>query len=205
MSTQESCPIPPNDTLFQAYHDNEWGMPVIDDTKLFEKVCLEGFQSGLSWKTILHRRENFRSAFEGFDIPTVAKYSQADLSRLMSDTGIIRNRRKIESAVNNANRAIELQAEFGSLRSFFWSFEPLKADRPQSLTLAWLKDNPTSPASVLMSKSLKMRGWSYVGPTTLYALMQALGMVNDHVQGCPAREIVEKARGNLVRQDTHHD
>lgn len=180
-------------------------MPVIDDTKLFEKVCLEGFQSGLSWKTILHRREHFRLAFEGFDIPTVAKYSEIDVAKLMKDSRIIRNRRKIESTVNNANRAIELQAEFGSLRRFFWNFEPLKANRPEKLSLAWLKDNPTSPESVLMSKTLKKRGWSYVGPTTLYALMQALGMVNDHVHDCPTREIVEKARDNLVRLDTHHD
>ncbi len=199
MPATEECPVPIDDSVFQRYHDSEWGMPVISDTQIFEKVCLEGFQAGLSWQTILHRREHFRNAFVGFDIAKVASFTEIDVENLLQNKNIIRNRRKISSAVNNANRALELQQEFGSLASFFWSYEPKPENRPIHISRDWLKANPTSTESVRLSKALKKRGWSFVGPTTMYALMQALGLVNDHVQSCPARIRVQRARQQLIR------
>lgn len=199
MQLCEVCPVPNGDTLFQHYHDTEWGMPVTCDRRIFEKVCLEGFQAGLSWQTILHRREQFRHAFAEFDINRVALFSEKEVDKLVLNEGIIRNRRKILSAINNANRAIELQREFGSLAAFFWSFEPATKNRPSHISLDWLKDNPSSSESVELSKELKKRGWSFVGPTTMYALMQALGLVNDHVHSCPARVKIEQARNSLKR------
>jgi DNA-3-methyladenine glycosylase I len=184
---------------YERYHDVEWGRPVKDDTRLFEKICLEGFQSGLSWLTILRKRENFRKAFHGFDIPAVAAMGERDVERLVGDAGIIRHRGKIASTINNARRALELQAEAGSLAAWFWSHEPDPATRPQEPSWQWLRANPVSPQSVAMSKDLKKRGWSFVGPTTAYAFMQAMGLVNDHVCGCFCRSEIESARRNFER------
>lgn len=184
---------------YLTYHDEEWGHPVTDDTRLFEKICLEGFQSGLSWLTILRKRENFRAAFAGFDIPAVAAFGERDVERLLADTGIVRHRGKITSTINNAKRALELQSEFGSLAAYFWSQEPGKSHRPEKMTLEWALANPISVTSTAISKDLKKRGWSFVGPTTVYAFMQAMGLVNDHLDGCFCREIVQKKRDALKR------
>ncbi|TDH38469.1 DNA-3-methyladenine glycosylase I [Pseudohoeflea suaedae] len=181
------------------YHDHEWGLPVADDVRLFEKICLEGFQSGLSWLTILRKRENFRSAFAGFDFHKVATFGDADVERLVQDAGIIRHRGKIVSTINNANRAIELQKECGSLAAYFWSWEPGAADRPAAMDYATLRANPTTEISTRISKDLKKRGWSFVGPTTVYAFMQAMGLVNDHIAGCECRAKVDKARADFER------
>jgi DNA-3-methyladenine glycosylase I len=186
---------------YERYHDEEWGRPVADDTRLFEKICLEGFQSGLSWLTILRKRENFRQAFHGFDIPRVAAMGEADIERLLGNAGIIRHRGKIASTINNARRALELQAEKGSLAAYFWSFEPDENARPQELTWAWLRANPVSPQSSAISKDLKKRGWSFVGPTTVYAFMQAMGLVNDHIQGCICRHEIETLRRDFPRPE----
>ncbi|MDO6962434.1 DNA-3-methyladenine glycosylase I [Rhizobium alvei] len=172
---------------YMHYHDNEWGYPVHDDIRLFEKICLEGFQSGLSWLTILRKRENFRKAFAGFDFETVARFDDADIARLLEDKGIVRHRGKIVSTINNAQRAITLRDEFGSLDAYFWRFAPLPGERPDEIDLTWLKANPVSPASTRLSKDLKKRGWTFVGPTTVYAFMQAMGLVNDHLPGCWCR------------------
>lgn len=189
------CQVPDDDPLFQRYHDSEWGLPVTTDRGLFEKVCLEGFQSGLSWQIILHKREAFRLAFDNFDIDTVASYQARHIEKLMANPGIVRNRRKIVSAVNNAERARALKDEFGSLKTFFWQFQPDRRSRPRQVTRDWLAANPVSDESINMAKALKKRGWTFVGPTTLYALMQATGIINDHVHGCPVRQVVEHARG----------
>ena len=184
---------------YLRYHDQEWGRPVADDIRLFEKICLEGFQSGLSWLTILRKRENFRSAFAGFDFDKVAEFTDADVERLLQDAGIIRHRGKIVSTINNARRAQELTAEAGSLAAWFWRFEPGPAERPTKLDWATLKAMPTTAVSVRISKELKKRGWTFVGPTTVYAFMQAMGMVNDHVEGCFCRAEVEKQRAKFKR------
>lgn len=176
------------------YHDTEWGRPVTDDHRLFEKICLEGFQSGLSWLTILRKRDNFRAAFAGFDFEKVAQFDDDDIERLVQDAGIIRHRGKIVSTINNARRALALRDEFGSLARYFWSFEPMPEERPDVFDLATLRANPTTPASVRLSKDLKKRGWTFVGPTTVYAFMQAMGMVNDHIEGCCCRAGVEAER-----------
>lgn len=184
---------------YMRYHDEEWGRPVIDDIRLFEKICLEGFQSGLSWLTILRKRENFRAAFAGFDFEKVALFDDADIERCVADAGIIRHRGKIVSTINNARRAIELKREFGSLARYFWSYEPGTGDRPGMVDRAYIAANPTTPVSVRISKDLKKRGWTFVGPTTVYAFMQAMGLVNDHVEGCFCRSEVEAIRKALVR------
>lgn len=184
---------------YLAYHDNEWGVPVSDDLRLFEKICLEGFQSGLSWLTILRKRENFRAAFDGFDFHRVAQYDQADVERLLADKGIVRHRGKIESTINNAKRAIELVAEKGSLAAYFWSFEPGSKDRPAVVDYPTLIANPKTETSIRISKDLKKRGWSFVGPTTVYAFMQAMGLVNDHIEGCHCRAHIEKLRESFKR------
>jgi DNA-3-methyladenine glycosylase I len=184
---------------YRRYHDEEWGRPVTDDIRLFEKICLEGFQSGLSWLTILRKRENFRAAFAGFDFVEVARFGEADIARCLADAGIIRHRGKIVSTINNAARAIELRREFGSLAKFFWSFEPAPHLRPAAMDLATLRANPTTPVSVQLSKVLKKRGWTFVGPTTVYAFMQAMGMVNDHLDGCFCRPDVEILRREFRR------
>ena len=184
---------------YRRYHDEEWGRPVTDDFRLFEKICLEGFQSGLSWLTILRKRENFRAAFDGFDFDKVAEFGEEDVARLLADTGIIRHRGKIVSTINNAGRARELRDEFGSLAKFFWSFEPGTHERPEMMDLATLRANPTTPVSVLLSKTLKYRGWTFVGPTTVYAFMQAMGLVNDHLDGCFCRQEVDELRLRFKR------
>lgn len=173
---------------FEAYHDLEWGFPVADDVRLFEKLCLEGFQSGLSWRTILAKRESFRRAFAGFDFHRVARFDEKQVERLMRDDGIVRHRGKIEAAIHNAGQALVLQAEFGSLAAYFWQYEvdPAHAARPQTVS--------SSPEAVALSKDLKRRGWKFVGPTTSYAFMQAMGLVNDHVVGCMVASRVTQAR-----------
>lgn len=193
-NADESCPVPAGDSLFKRYHDVEWGVPVDDDNRIFEKLCLEGFQSGLSWRTILHRREAFREAFANFDLQQVAGFSQIDINKLCSNKAIVRNRRKIESVINNAHCSISLQKEVGSLAAFFWQFEPPAAQRPKQVTLEWLRCNPYTVASTRLSKALKTRGFSFVGPTNMYALMQALGLVNDHVHSCPRSSEITRLR-----------
>jgi DNA-3-methyladenine glycosylase I len=189
------CSWAGNDPLYIDYHDKEWGRPVISDTRLFEKVCLEGFQSGLAWITILRKRENFRKAFAGFDIDTVAKMGDADIERMLGDAGIVRHRGKIASTINNAKRAQELQKEFGSLAAYFWSFEPAPVKGP--IVAGQIPAH--TDVSKAISKDLRKRGWSFVGPTTVYAFMQAMGMVNDHVDGCFCHAEVEAERGKLKR------
>lgn len=184
---------------YRRYHDEEWGRPVTDDVRLFEKICLEGFQSGLSWLTILRKRENFRAAFAGFDFHAVAAFGDDDIARCLADAGIIRHRGKIVSTINNARRAIDLTAEFGSLSGYFWSYEPDASERPERMDYATLSANPTSPTSIRLSKDLKRRGWTFVGPTTVYAFMQAMGLVNDHIEGCCRRAPTEELRSRLVR------
>jgi DNA-3-methyladenine glycosylase I len=184
---------------YARYHDAEWGFPVTDDTRLFEKICLEGFQAGLSWLTILRKRENFRAAFAGFDVDRVARFTPARVGKLLADPGIVRHRGKIESTINNAKRARELRDEFGSLGAWFWRFEPEPAARPKRITRDALRALTTSAESRLLSKELKKRGWSFVGPTTMYAFMQAMGLVNDHLEGCHVRAAALAARARLAR------
>ncbi len=184
---------------YRRYHDEEWGRPVTDDIRLFEKICLEGFQSGLSWLTILRKRENFRAAFAGFDFHQVARFGEEDIARCLADAGIIRHRGKIVSTINNARRAVDLEIEFGSLSRYFWSYEPDASERPPRMDYETLKANPTSPTSIRLSKDLKKRGWTFVGPTTVYAFMQAMGLVNDHIEGCCCRAPTEELRARLVR------
>ena len=173
---------------FFAYHDAEWGFPVDDDRRLFEKLCLEGFQSGLSWRTILAKRENFRAAFHGFDFDRIAEFTEADVERLLTDAGIVRHRGKIAAVISNARRARELVGQEGSLAAYVWRFEPKEGD------LAAPQAASTSAASIAMSKDLKKRGWAFVGPTTVYAFMQAMGLINDHAEGCVIRAEAARAR-----------
>lgn len=173
---------------YMAYHDHEWGFPVEDDQRLFEKICLEGFQSGLSWRTILTKREHFRAAFHGFDFNKIARFTPADVERLLQDAGIVRHRGKIEAVINNAARAQEMVAEEGSLAAFFWRYEEAHQPTPASPPVA------TTALSIALSKELKKRGWKFVGPTTAYAFMQAMGLVNDHAEGCAVRVKVATAR-----------
>lgn len=175
------------DADYVAYHDAEWGFPQGSDIRLFEKICLEGFQSGLSWLTILRKRENFRAAFAGFDPSVVAEFGEAEIAGLLSDTGIVRHRGKIEATINNAARALEMQDEFGSIAAYFWSQEPSRTGVPSTIPA-------TTEVSTAISKDLKKRGWKFVGPTTLYAFMQAMGLVNDHLEGCFVRAEVADAR-----------
>ncbi|WP_343315505.1 DNA-3-methyladenine glycosylase I [Brucella sp. BE17] len=196
---QTRCFWPSELPDYLAYHDYEWGVPVDDDYRLFEKICLEGFQSGLSWLTILRKRENFRAAFSGFDFHRVAQYDEKDVERLLADKGIVRHRGKIVSTINNANRAIELVAEKGSLAAYFWSFEPGVKERPAVIDYPTLIANPKTETSLRISKDLKKRGWSFVGPTTVYAFMQAMGLVNDHIEGCHCRAQIETLRQNFKR------
>lgn len=182
---------------YRRYHDEEWGFPVTDDTHLFEKICLEGFQAGLSWLTILNKRQAFRHAFHGFDAQVVAGFGASDVARLLQDAGIVRHRGKIESVINNARRVLDLRAEFGSLASYAWQHEPPASSRPARLTLEALRALPPSPEAIALSKDLKKRGWTFVGPTTVYAFMQAMGLVNDHVEGCASRARAAQARRAL--------
>lgn len=188
-----------NDPLYIHYHDTEWGRPVTDNIRLFEKICLEGFQAGLSWITILRKREHFRAAFDGFDYRKVARYDAKKVETLLKNEGIIRHRGKIESAIGNAALAIEMEREFGSLAAYFWQWEPEGADRPSAFDEATLRATTTAKAAAAMSKDLKKRGWRFVGPTTMYAFMQAMGMVNDHVEGCTCRREIEAIRKGFVR------
>ena len=174
-------------TDYQAYHDTEWGFGVTDDARLFEKICLEGFQSGLSWLTVLRKRENFRAAFAGFDPAIVAEFDDGDVARLLDDAGIIRHRGKITSTINNAGRALETIGEHGSLGAYFYQWFDAVSDPPTAMAA-------TTPASVALAKDLKRRGWSFVGPTTAYAFMQAMGLVNDHIDGCWVRDTAETSR-----------
>jgi DNA-3-methyladenine glycosylase I len=191
---------------FLDYHDREWGYPVADDIRLFEKISLEGFQSGLSWRTILAKRENFRAAFAGFDFHAIAAYGERDVAQLLGNPGIVRHRGKIEAVIHNARRAVELQSEAGSLAAFFWRYEPSPGELgvPQSAS--------TSPASITLSKELKKRGWKFVGPTTVFAFMQAMGLINDHAHGCVIRPMVMAQRASFtpprsqsVRHRAHDD
>ncbi len=178
---------------YVAYHDDEWGYPVSDDQRLFEKLCLEGFQSGLSWRTILAKRDNFRSAFHHFDFNKVARFTQRDVERLLKDEGIVRHRGKIEATINNAQRAKELVKQEGSLAAFFWRYEP------EASTLAEPQTVSSSDVSKQLSKDLKKMGWKFVGPTTVYSFMQAMGMINDHIEGCVTRDKIERARKKFKR------
>lgn len=172
---------------YRAYHDDEWGRPIRDDVRIFEKICLEGFQSGLSWLTILRKRENFRAAFAGFDISKVAAFDGRDVARLLSDAGIVRHRGKVESTINNANRCLELGDSGQNLTDLVWSFTPAPHSRPAAVTKQWMMDHPQTPESAALSKELKRRGWSFVGPTTMYAFMQSVGVVDDHQAQCHVR------------------
>lgn len=198
-ATLPRCPWAGDDALYRHYHDHEWGRPVVSDTRLFEKICLEGFQSGLSWITILRKRERFREVFLGFDIPQVAAMGDADIERLLLDPGIIRHRGKIAATINNARRTLELQAEFGSLAAYIWRFETRPEHRPDDLSWDNLRRLAQTEASLRLSKDLRKRGFAFVGPTTCYAFMQAMGLVNDHVEGCFCRAGVEAERNALVR------
>ncbi|WP_126453185.1 DNA-3-methyladenine glycosylase I [Sulfuriflexus mobilis] len=178
---------------FLAYHDTEWGFPVSDDHRLFEKLSLEAFQSGLSWRTILAKRENFRAAFRDFDFDRIARFSQRDITRLLKDEGIVRHRGKIEAVINNARQARELVKQEGSLAAYIWRYEP------EAKQLAAPQTASTSAESIALSKDLKKRGWKFIGPTTVYAFMQAMGLINDHVEGCVIRAKVGRARKNFKR------
>lgn len=174
---------------YMAYHDHEWGVPVDDDIRLFEKLSLEGFQAGLSWRTILEKRENFRAGFAGFDFRKIAEFDEKDVERLLADKGIVRHRGKIEATINNARRACEMVEAEGSLGAFLWRFAP----EPAAPTV-----RPTAPESEALSKALRKRGWKFVGPTTIYAFMQAMGMVNDHAEGCAIHAKAARSRAAFV-------
>jgi DNA-3-methyladenine glycosylase I len=184
---------------YAAYHDDEWGRPTADDRWIFEKLCLEGFQSGLSWLTILNKRENFRRAFDNFEVDVVSRYGTVEIDALMADSGIVRNRAKIEATIHNAGRAVALRDEFGSLAAFMWRFEPPAESRPAVIDKSALPALVKTPASAALSRELKRRGWRFVGPTTAYAFMQAAGIVNDHLEGCAARARCEAERAVFGR------
>lgn len=188
-----------SDPEYLKYHDEEWGYPVSDDIHLFEKICLEGFQAGLSWLTILRKRDNFREAFDNFDFKKVRKYNDKKVDELLKNAGIVRHRGKIESTINNANLVQDIINEFGSLAAYFWQFEPDSKTRPKNCNYKTLSVLSKTPESIAMSKDLKKRGWSFVGPTTCYAFMQSMGMVNDHLEGCCCRDKSEKQRQKFKR------
>jgi len=180
--------------IYRRYHDDEWGRAVTDDSRLFEKICLEGFQAGLSWLTILRKRESFRAGFAGFDPVTVAQFGEKDVERLLADAGIVRHQGKIRSTINNAGRALEVIEERGSLAAYFWSWAEPEPSPPVEIL-------STTEVSTALSKDLKQRGWSFVGPTTVYAFMQAMGLVNDHLDGCHVREECARARRHVLGSD----
>lgn len=188
-----------SDPEYRRYHDREWGFPVTDDQRLFEKICLEGFQAGLSWILILKRREALREAFADFDFQRLARVRPQRVDRLLAAPGMIRHRGKIESVLRNARNARSMTATFGSLARYFWSFEPPPGERPTRITRAHLTRHPFTPSSRALSADLRRRGWTFVGPTTLYAFMQAMGLVNDHLPGCHVHDRVERARSRLRR------
>ncbi|MEX1271051.1 MAG: DNA-3-methyladenine glycosylase I [Acidimicrobiia bacterium] len=181
--------------IYRDYHDTEWGFGVTDDQRLFEKLCLEGFQAGLSWLTILRKRPGFRAGFAGFDPAPVARFDESDVERLLADASIVRHQGKIRSAINNAARARELAEEWGSLAAFFWRWADFDAPPPDDIA-------PTTEASVRLARDLKTRGWTFVGPTTVYAFMQAMGLVNDHLAGCHVREAAEDSRRSAASSIT---
>lgn len=187
------CPWALGTPSMEHYHDTEWGFPVADDIRLYEKLCLEAFQSGLSWRTILDKREGFRRAFAGFDPSVVAAFGHDDVERLMGDASIVRNRAKIDAAIHNAGQYADLVDQEGSLAAFVWSFEPDPAEIPEPQTMS------TSPSSTRMAKELKKRGWRFVGPTTAFAFMQSMGLVNDHIHTCPTRNAVDAALESFAR------
>ncbi|HEU0236874.1 MAG TPA: DNA-3-methyladenine glycosylase I, partial [Candidatus Limnocylindrales bacterium] len=187
------------DALYEPYHDLEWGRPVADDRRLFEKISLEGFMAGLSWLTILRKRDHFREVFHGFDPAAIAAFTPDDADRLMADPGIVRNRAKIEATINNARRYPELAAEFGSLAAYLWRHEPPPEARPPILDYATLTSFTFSAEAKAVSKDLLRRGWKFVGPTTIYSAMEAMGLVNDHLDGCFVRPEVERDRASFVR------
>jgi len=193
------CPWVGSVPGFVAYHDTEWGYPVSDDRRLFEKMSLESFQSGLSWRTILNKREAFRAAFDGFDFHRVATYGSRDVNRLLADAGIVRHRGKIEATIHNASVAREIVGRYGSLAAFVWRFEPDASDRPERITWETIRGLAWTPASKALSAELKRHGWRFFGPTTAYAFMQAMGLVDDHVEGCWCRPRAETARAAFVR------
>lgn len=193
------CWWPGDDHQYQEYHDIEWGRPVVDDRRLFEKLCLEGFQAGLSWLTILRKRENFRKAFENFDIEKVSRFTAKDVERLMNDAGIVRHRGKIEAVINNAQRAYVLLEEVDSLSHYFWLFAPNAPFGREEASTHPSGVPSTSPSAIRLSKDLKKRGWKFVGPTTMYSFMQSMGLVNDHVDGCWVRGECEESRLALKR------
>lgn len=182
---------------YRRYHDEEWGFPEDDDDRLFEKLCLEGFQAGLSWLTILNKRAGFRRAFANFNARKIAKFTEEDIERLVADASIVRHRGKIVSTINNAQRVLELRKEFGSLAAYAWRFEPKPETRPARITHAALRAMAPEPQALALSKDLKKRGWTFVGPTTMYAFMQAMGLVNDHIEGCAARDKAHAARAGF--------
>lgn len=185
-----------SDPDYVAYHDDEWGRPVVDDTRLYEKLCLEGFQSGLSWLTILHKRDSFRAAFAGFDPSAVARFGERDVQRLLADAAIVRHRGKIEATIANAKATVAVQDELGSLAALVWSFEPARRGRPVPARLGDL--TPTTPESTALAKELRRRGFRFVGPTTAYAAMESLGLVNDHLRGCHVRTACDRDRGAIT-------
>lgn len=194
----QRCWWPGDDEQYIEYHDSEWGRSITDDTRLFEKLCLEGFQAGLSWLTILRKRENFRSAFHAFDMDEVARFSELDINRLLEDAGIVRHRGKIEATINNAGRALDLIDEIGSLTDYIWNFAPNvpfgrdgKSDHASGVA-------SISPSATALSKDLKERGWKFVGPTTVYSFMQSMGLVNDHLMGCHVHEACEVKRQSVI-------
>ncbi len=193
------CEWAGNEPLYLDYHDHEWGRPVVDDQHLFEKICLEGFQSGLSWITILRKRERFRQVFENFDFEQVARFGEQDVERLLADTGIIRHAGKINATINNAKRSLEVIEEFGSLATYFWGFEPEAKNRSANISLEEKQAVSVTPESHALAKDLKKRGFKFVGPTTCYAFMQAMGLVNDHVAGCFCRAEIEAQRKTFAR------
>lgn len=188
-----------DDALYTRYHDTEWGFPVRDDVRLFEKLCLEGFQAGLSWITILRKREAFRRAFRDFEPERVARFDRRSVERLLGDPGIVRHRGKIESAIANARHALALREEFGSLAAYFWRFEPGPKARPRRVSHATVAKLSETPESRALSRDLRQRGFRFVGPTTLYAFMQAMGIVNDHLEGCHVRPLSEDRRARFRR------
>ncbi|MCB9993236.1 MAG: DNA-3-methyladenine glycosylase I [Hyphomicrobiaceae bacterium] len=193
------CPWATSDPLYVGYHAHEWGRPVTSDVRLYEKLCLEGFQSGLSWITILRKRENFRRAFAGFDFHQVARFGEADVARLLQDEGIIRHQGKIRATIANAAAVLDVVSEFGSFAAYIWRFEPAPAERPGDYSWETLRTVTTCDSAARLSKDLKKRGFKFVGPTTCYAFMQAMGMVNDHIDTCPCRVEAEAERSVLKR------
>jgi len=185
--------------LYRHYHDHEWGFPVVDERRLFEKLCLEGFQAGLSWLTILNKREAFRAAMANFEAEELARFGATEVAQLLGNAAIVRHRGKIASAIQNARRVLELKREFGSLAAYVWRYAPQAGEgRPAHMTLAAVRALTQSAASVALSRDLKRRGFSFVGPTTMYAFMQATGLVNDHIEGCGARAAAQAARAAFV-------